>query len=225
MIHADNRFWLALLFLGTCLPAIGADPEVKAGGVVLVLPGPANDFAQAGDKLRTTFFELLVPSVNRLLSAYVPARTLAELDAGKTPGKLDVYAMVEVLRQAEYADCTPEIFDQVVSSMGSFDMTKVDVQQELDARLKALGSKPIELGRPEMLGGIFRKPDAAGFAMLLAVKQDNSTSTMAGGIGLVRVKQRVIFLYLYNKYESPDTISWLHKNLEAWCDAILAKNR
>jgi len=40
--------------------------------ILLALPALAADFAEAGDKLRSTFFELLVPSTNRLLTAYVP---------------------------------------------------------------------------------------------------------------------------------------------------------
>jgi hypothetical protein len=224
-----NRLCLALLLSGACLPAFAADPEVKAGGVTLALPGPANDFAEVGDKLKTTFFELLVPSTNRLLSAYLPTQRLAELNSGKAPGPFDVYAMVEVLRQAEYVDCTPEAFEEVLkgsaSSLGELDGKKVgDLEQELNIHLKALGTKPVELGRPEMLGAIFQKSNAAGFAMLTAVKQGDRNVTLAGGFALLRLKQRLIFAYLYHTYESPDTVTWLRKNLETWCDAILAKN-
>jgi hypothetical protein len=39
--------------------------------------------------------------------------------------------------------------------------------------------------------------------MLAAVKQENRSDTMAMGIGELRVKQRLVFAYLYRKYESP----------------------
>jgi hypothetical protein len=221
LIHTgDHRYWLVLPFFAACLSAVGADPEVKAGGIVLTLPAPANDFADAGDKLRTTFFELLVPSNNRLLSAYVPAKTRMEASGGKMPPGLDAYAMVEVSRQAEYTDCTPQAFEQVLKSvepsMGKLDAKKIgELEQELNIHLKSLSKRPIQVGHPEMLGAIFHKSNAAGFAMLMAVKEDDRSDTMAGGIALLRVKQRLIFAYLYRKYESPDTVSWLGKNLEA----------
>ena len=84
MTTANSCFWLGMLFFAACLPSVGADLELKAGGIALTLPGPANDFVEAGDKLRSTFFELMVPS-NRLVSAYLPAQTLAELNTAKRP--------------------------------------------------------------------------------------------------------------------------------------------
>ncbi len=229
MIHlGHNRFWLSALLFGACLTASPADPKVRAGGIELTLPGPANDFAEAGDKLRTTFFELLVPSNNRLLSAYLPVNVLANLSAA-VPRGLDIYAMVEVPRRAEYSELTSKAFDEVLqgmqNAMGKLDAGKVeDLQQEMNLRLKSLGTKPIDIGRPEMLGGIFQKSNAAGFAMLSAMKQDDRTTTMAIGMAVIRVKQRLVFAYLYHKYESSDTVSWVSKHLEAWCDAILDEN-
>lgn len=75
-----------------------------------------------------------------------------------------------------------------------------------------------------MLGAIFRKKDAAGVAMLMAVKTGDASITMAAVIGVLRVRERFPFLYLYRKYESPDTVEWARKTAEAWADAILAKN-
>jgi hypothetical protein len=83
--------WFALLLSRAWLLGAVADPEVQAGGVLLTLPGPNPDFVESGDKLRTTFFELLAPSTNRLLSAYLPPKAISDLSAGKTAGAMDVY--------------------------------------------------------------------------------------------------------------------------------------
>jgi hypothetical protein len=222
--------WFALLLSGPWLLGAGADPEVQAGGVLLTLPGPNSDFVESGDKLRTTLFELLVPSSNRLLSAYLPPHAISDLSAGKSAGAMDAYAMAQVPRRAEYADCTPQAFAQILKSlepsMGKLPADKVgQVEEEMNARLKSLDIGRIEFGHPEMLGGVFQKDDASGYAMLMAMKQGDHTTTMAGGFAVLRVKQRLVFAYLYRKYESPDTINWLDKNLEAWSDAILSKNK
>lgn len=222
--------WFALLLSAPWLQAAGVDPEVKAGGVLLTLPGPNPDFVESGDKLRTTLFELLVPSTNRLLSAYLPPQAISDLSAGKSAGAMDVYAMAQVPRRAEYVDCTPEAFVQILKSLepsfGKLLGEKVgQMEEEMNARLKSLDIGRIEFGHPEMLGGVFQKDDASGYAMLMAMKQGDHTTTMAGGFAVLRVKQRLVFAYLYRKYESPDTISWLNQNLEAWSDAILSKNK
>jgi hypothetical protein len=230
LIYPPAKAFLAvLLFFAACLPAACADPELKAGGTAVAVPGPAGDFVEAGDKLRAAFFELLVPSNNRLLSAYLQRKALTQTSEGNRT-VLDVYAMVEVPRRAEYADCTPQAFEKVLKSteayMGKWSAKNTgELEQELNNHLKTLGAKPIEVGRPEMLGGIFRKSDAAGFAMLATSKVPGATDTMATGFGLLRVKQRLILAYLYRKYESPETVRWVRTNLESWCDAVLAKNR
>jgi hypothetical protein len=226
----NQRSALAMLLLAACFPAAAADPEFKAGGVALILPGPSADFMEVGDKLRTTLFELLAPASNRLLSAYAPSRSITALNNGKGLGALDIYAMVEVARQSEYTNVTPQDFAEAMkgmeSSMGKLDAkTLENVEQELSVRLKSVGAASVEVGRPQMLGGLLKKPDAAGFAMLVAYKQGDRSVTMANGIAFVRVRQRLIFAYLFRKYESPDTVIWLRKNLEPWVDAILAKNK
>ncbi|MGJ5820779.1 hypothetical protein [Paludibaculum fermentans] len=204
-------------------------PRVKAGGVELAVPGPGN-FPEVGDRLRTTLFEVLTPSTNRLLSAYVPQATLTELTTGKVGDGLRHYAMLQVPRQAEYVECTPETFTQVLqgveSSMGNLDAKIVgDLGDEMNMRLKSLGSKSIEINRPEMLGGIFKKTDVSGFAMLVAFKQGERTVTMATTLAILRVKQKLLFAYFYKKYESPETVRDLSKDLEKWTDALLSANK
>jgi len=61
--------------------------------------------------------------------------------------------------------------------------------------------------------------------MLAAYKQEDRSVTMIIGTAFVRVKQRLIFVYLYRRYESPDTATLIRKELETWADAILAKNK
>jgi len=230
MQRARNRRWLALVFWGAWLSAVHADTEIKAGGVTLTIPSPASDFAEVGDKLRTTLFELLLPSTNRLLSAYLPAQKLAELNAGKLLGWMDLYAMLEVPRQAEYADCTEQAFAKVLQSidpsLANLDAkTVAQMEEEMNIHLKSIGTKPVEMGRPEILGKLFQKSNAAALAMLIGIKRDERSVNMACAFAVLRVKKRLIFAYVYRKYESPDEVIWLRKNLEAWCDAILTNNK
>jgi hypothetical protein len=230
MLQAGKRCTAIAVFL-LCAPitaAIAADPEVKAGGVPLVLPAPPGDFVEVGDRLRSTFFELLVPSPNRLLTAYTPPSKIDLIGKVKDPG-LDWYGMVEVPRLAEYTDFTPDTFEEVVQAMDT-SLGKVAAEQtgnamdEINLRLKELGGKPIEIGHQEMLGSFFREADAAGYGMLTGFKREEKTLTMTIGMAAVRVKQRLILAYIFRKYESPETVALLRKDLGSWADSILAKN-
>jgi len=194
-----------------------------------MIPGPTKDFEEVGDKLRTTVFEVLAPASNRLLSAYLPSVTLRDL-AGKAANGMDIYGMVEVPRQAEYQNCTPEAFEQVLKSvepaLGRLETDKFrQIEQEMQSRLKLLDVRQIEMSPPQMLGGIFKKDNAAGFAMLMNYKLGDHSVAMAGGTGILRVKNRLLFVYLFQKYESPDTVAQLRQGLEVWVDSILASNK
>jgi len=231
MLQAGKLCTAFALFLlcASTTGAMPADPEAKAGGVLLVLPAPPGDFVEVGDKLRSMFFELLVPSSNRLLTAYAPPSKIDMIGKVKDPG-LDWYGMVEVPRQAEYADFTPDAFEQVVkaldASLGKSAAAQTeDATAEINLRLKELGGKPIEIGHPEMLGSFFRVRDAAGYGLLIAMKQEDKNVTMANGMAAVRVKQRLVFAYIFRKFESPETVALVRKDLRSWADSILAENK
>ena len=140
--------------------------------------------------------------------------------------------MVEVPRRAEYADITPQQFDQVTknmaASLGETATKKTgDVEDEINVRLKALGAKPLTIDHPEMVGEVFRKTDAIGWAMLIGVKGPDSdaTSRMAGVLAVIRARQRILFAYIYRPYESPETIDSLRKMANSWTDQILIANK
>jgi hypothetical protein len=219
------------LLLAACAPVAAAGTEVKAGGVAIVFPSPASDFSEVGDKLRTTVFELLVPSANRLLSAYLPQEKLDELNRGTSQGGFDSYAMVEVIRQAEYVDISPEFFAQITKDFDPSQVGKAaagsvqDFESEMNSRLKALGTKTVDFGQPEILGALFQKPNATAIAMVMGLKQGDRSVNMSAGMAAIRVRQRFLFLYLFHQYNSPQTVIDLRKKLESWTDAILAANQ
>jgi hypothetical protein len=72
--------------------------------------------------------------------------------------------------------------------------------------MKALDLKEatVSMGAPIQLGG-------------------RTTKTGMGG-ALVRVKQRLLFVYFYTEYKNEETVTWLRKATEDWVDAILEAN-
>ncbi len=217
---------IAVLFIGASLPMHAADLKVRAGGLDLTLPLPEN-FEDVGEKYRTTLFELMVPSSNRLVAALAPPAEIAKMNEGKASGGLDAYAMIQAPRQMEYADCTPEAFQQVLKSVGApiGEVVREQISDEMNVRLKSLGQGSIDVGGTKDLGAVFRKTDAYGSVTLTKYSQGERSGTMAAGTALIRVRQRVIFAYIFRRYESPETVLSIGKSLEAWTDLILAKNR
>ncbi len=215
-----------MFLLGACLPLRSTEVKARAGGLDLTFPAPEN-FEDVGEKFRTMLFELLVPSANRLVAAFAPGTEIAKLNAGRASGGLDTYAMVEAPRQAEYADCTPEAFQQMLKGLGApvVELVREQAMEEFSARLKSLGEKSPDVGVPENVGPIFKKTDVYGSATLMKYSQGERSLTMVAASALIRVRQRVLYAYIFRRYESSETVVSTGKSLEVWADSILAKNK
>jgi hypothetical protein len=205
-------------------------PRFTVGGKEMVLPGPSRDFEEVGDRLRTTFFELLTHPSDRLVAAYLSSQTLADLTAGKNTGSLGLYGMVQAPRLQEYADCTPADFQEVLAGlkqvMGQTDNATLveQMQGAMSNQLNTMGFKSVSLEGFKPLGLAFQKPDAAGYLMRQVVQQENRKIPMITGISALRVKNRLLLVCLFRKNESPETVKSMRDDFEKWADRILAAN-
>lgn len=185
---------------------------------------------EMGDDYRVVM-EVFVPNQNRLVAAFVSPEDFALLKSGKLKS-LPRYALVEVPRTAEFMDLTPVAFKEVIDStnkeMGSnLDADVKQYQVELNQRMKDLNLEKAKVGlnKPIALGRFFSEQDAYGLGMMMPVKADGTTTRIVAGIVLLRIKNRLVFGYLYSVYKDEETLSWVRKSSEEWADAILKANR
>ncbi len=230
------RFHAAyLILMAGLLPCMaqspaGPAPVFRVGGVSITLPAPDSSFAEVGAEHRSTIFELFVPTENRLISAYVPSKELADLDTDKPRGATPTYGMIEVARRAESLTCGPSEFKQVTDgaseSMGSM-MSSVsgNVEAEMNRRLAALDLGSVSLGETKPIGGFFSKPNSYGFGMVTVMSAGGQSGKMAIGGFLTRVRDKLLFGYLYTEYKGTESALWLKTTTERWADAITAANK
>jgi hypothetical protein len=219
----------ALLSVTVLLPAQDK-PTYRAGLRNFTIPAPTPDLVEAGTDYRV-LLEPLVPINNRLVAAFLQPADLDTLRSGASAG-LGQYALVEITRRAEFADVSPEIFKQIADAVAAqfgaqVDATLKDQQDELNRRLKALGSSTsdITLDKPVQLGALFTKPDAASYGMIMPVSSGGKTKKMAMGMLVMHVQSRVLLVYLYCEYKDQSTIDWLRTTDEKWADSILQANK
>jgi hypothetical protein len=208
----------------------GSVQSFKAGGVAISIPSPSRGFVEAGD--RRSLMELFVPQTNRLLSAYMTPEDLARLNKGGDNTLLSKYGLVEVARRAEFMDCGANDFKEVINgakeAMGDVSSTSVkDTEEEFNRRMKALDipNARVSIGKPLMLGTLFSKPDEYGFGMITEYAMSGNNVKVVAGCAMLRVKNRLLFAYLYAEYKDEDTIKWIRKTTEEWSDAILKANK
>lgn len=203
----------------------------KAGGVPIAFPVPTAEMVEVGDDNRE-IMEVFVPSSNRLLAAFMPVKDLSRFENGDETLLLSQYGLVQVSRKAEYMDIDASDFEDVLAGAKEtfgdvMNSSAQEIEDEINQRLKALDldSAKIDIDEPLLLGSFFSKPDAYGFGMITQYSMGGDVFEMACGTAFVRVKDRLLFVYLYAEYVDQDTVNWLRKTTEAWVDAILAANR
>jgi hypothetical protein len=81
------------------------------------------------------------------------------------------------------------------------------------------------MGQPTQLGCFFSKQDAYGFGMIIATSVGGKTMKTGVGGAILRVKKKLLFVYLNAEYKNEDTIKWLRKATEQWSDAVLQANQ
>lgn len=210
-------------------PPAASENSYRAGALSFSFPSPGNNLVETGPDYRV-LLEPLAPDSNRLVTAFVPSDAMDALHAGTKPA-LQEYALIEVLRRAEFVNIDDETFKQVVAGVGQQLSSGLAgsiqaSQEELDHRLKALGSNDsVTLDKPLQLGTLFSKPDASGFGMVMLLTVKEGTVKVAAAISVIRVHSRIFFAYFYIPFKDETTISQLRTRDEQWTDAILNANR
>jgi hypothetical protein len=136
--------------------------------------------------------------------------------------------MVQINRSWESLDASRLDFDRLVKNMVPNDAelsAGAEGVQRLNRKIRARGMNPVEVDKPEFLGMAFRKPDAAATLVLGASRNGIETIPIVAGSADVRVRSRVLYVYLYSRFESEESVNWVRRNLEVWCDVILSRNR
>ena len=243
-MHANFRnslrslpFCMAAIFFLALTPLRSQDATkvsvlgcFRAGALSFSFPLPSGDLVETGADYRV-LLEPLVPATNRLVAAFVTPDDLVSLNGGNSK-RLTEYALVEVPRQAEFADVTPDIFKQIVDGTAAqfganLENQVKDTAEDINRRLKALNSSAatVSVDKPVYLGTLFSKTDAHGFGATMAFSSEGTKVTMAMGLVVLRVHNRVFFAYLYKRYEDESTLLWLRKATEQWADSILNANK
>jgi len=169
--------------------------------------------------------EPLAPAKLRLIAAFILSDNLAQLPGSTTP--LTKYALVEVPRAAEFVDVDEATFKTVVDGMSqqfSSGTLQSTMQTEIDRHYADLGGGKPTVDKPTQLGTMFSKPNASGFAMLMPMAVNDKTVTLVAATLAVRVRNRILFAYLYTQYKDKASVDWITKTSESWVDSILKSN-
>jgi hypothetical protein len=228
-----KRLLLCILLILPFVPAMAhaSNCSTTVGGIAVVVPVPLAKFTEVGiDK--HDFFEWLVPTGNRLLCAFVPVDLLPTL---KKPAMgMDRYMLVETVQS--YDDAKKEVpsadFEEIITAVkaklgDTKEMNQIiqPTGEELNRKLKAIDdSKDVSLDQPSNLGTIFQSPNVYAFAMIVPVTSAGTTKRVINASVLLRVRDRLVFAYIYASGGDQTSLQWTQQTASAWAQQILASN-
>lgn len=219
-----------------CSAAFGqAASSVQLGARRVALPPPdgfveiISRYRSAVDRLRAT-----EDPGNEILSISVPDSFTKQLDASQDID-LEFYTKISISKTYKAANISPEFYASVVKEMEKNFSTYFSPDSALMKDVEKNSSK----GLTELLGekvtvniggttplGFFEKSENVFSAMLLInLEVYGRKLAILGTLSLVRVNQRLIFVYAYKLAPKADDVKVMGDFAKKWTAKILSANK
>lgn len=211
---------------------------IDVGGTQIYVPAP-NSFHEVSQLSPETrkLAETMTPPDNRLLAVFVSEADLGRIMKGESP-QLYRYMYLQVFRELEKSGLTAAEFQQlgnqvkqqqetllekVRSRVGSLvDSASAKLSKERNIPLK------IQFGEQAPLGVFLNNSDAIGFASLARVRVSANgkqvDDVIASGVSFIRVKGKLLFAYVYGKYDDQQDVEWVRTTSINWLAHLSSSN-
>jgi len=208
------------------------------GNQVIAIPAPIG-FEEAASQFESikNHFTLTEAPGNDMLAVHLPHADCQKLRAGEF-GPFNSYTKVSVRSDVRSVDYSAERFANLVAEFRKNGSQILDINSPtMKATLEHLGKgltelrkqeTQVDMSQPLNLGEFDTRPNVYSVMLLMNFKTQSSdgeaSSLIAGGLSYVRVKQRLIYVYTYRKYESSSDVEALRDFTKQWIGQILAAN-
>ncbi|MCA1578291.1 MAG: hypothetical protein LC794_13115 [Acidobacteria bacterium] len=212
--------------------------SVQLGNKVIVIPAPEGyEEATAQFKQIKDRFSATEAPENDMLLVHLPLTDCELLRQGSNATYVQ-YTKISVLRAARSLNVTSAIMTLAVEELRKSAPAFLDpnspelqkIQRQVSRGLSQADAKEtkVDFGKPVMLGEFNVKPDLFSMLLLLTVKGTVGgvavTTPMLLSVSYVRVKERLIFVYAYRKFDSKVDVEPLKLFTEKWTGSIIAAN-
>ena len=213
--------------------------SVQIGGTVILIPDP--DGFEEGTSQFPAFksrMEATEASQNDMLLAHLPVSDCELFRRGFNP-TFNHYTKVSVLRTAREMTVTAAMMKELVANfrqnIGTYldpnGQAMKDLERKVGQGLSQLDANEtkIDFSKPQQLGEFDTRPDINSFLMLVTVKANvngtEQTVLVLATTSIVRVKDRILFVYTFVKYRANTDMNTLKAFTTKWTTSILAANR
>ena len=211
----------------------------QLGNQATRIPTPAGfeEAASQFEKIKSHFTATEAPD-NDMLAIYMSRADCNKLRAGGF-GPFDFYTKVSIRRGVREEEYSAERFASLITAFRQNGTQILDINgpalkdivKRLDKSLTELNQQEteVELSQPVNLGEFDTRPNVYSVMLLMNVRTttgDASASVpVLGGLSYVRIKERMVYVYTYRKYNAETDVQILRDFTREWIGQILAANR
>lgn len=193
----------------------------------IVIPVPRFGLIEVGSENHHLFAQV-VPNTNRLLAAYYKPEELTDKIAGKK-GWTSSYALIETVIDVENIDISPAQFSQLNEESKKLIATRWDTiitltQEVIRSRFGDINERQFDLGKFEHLAVVQDTTDIFSYLLRMDIKSNDEVMRYVATATYIRAKSKLLLIYLYRRYENPETILALVKDSQEWNRNILVAN-
>jgi hypothetical protein len=210
----------------------------QLGNKTVVIPPPAGfeEATSQSAEVKRIFTVTEDPGLD-LLAVHVPAELMDKIRRGDRE-PFSLYTKVSIPKRLRATDASPTDFSTFVSSIQTSFTQALDpdsatmktIKKAQDRNLTELLEQDatIDFSKPINLGQVVKTP--ASYGQLLLIKTKLQTGDLqkevviVGGMGIVRVKQRIVFVYTYKFFNSAEDIEMVRAFTRKWLDEIVKAN-
>lgn len=210
----------------------------ELGNQVVTIPAPEGfeEAASQFEGVRNHFAATEAPG-NDMLAVHLPHADCEKLRAGEF-GPFSFYTKISVRQAVRATDYSTQRFANLVTEFRKNGSKILDVNSPaMKATLENLGKNlselnnqetQVDMSQPVNLGEFDTRANIYSVMLLINFKTQSGAGDVnrliAGGLSYVRVKQRLIYVYTYRKYESKTDVEVLRDFTMKWIGQIFAAN-
>lgn len=216
-------------------------PEVltiQLGDQVIRIPAPVGfeEAASQFEKIKNYFTVTEAPT-NDMLAVHLPQADCEKLRGGQF-GPFEFYTKISVAKSIRGENYSAERFADLVATFRKSGAQILDLDsptmkgatEHLSKSLSELSKQEsqVDFSQPVNLGEFDTRRNVYGVMLLFSIKtkvgDTEKNVPLVGGMSFVRIKQRMIYVYTYRRYESKADVEVLRDFTKQWISQILAAN-
>lgn len=208
---------------------------LKLGKRTVRVPAPSG-FVEGAERfadLKSRFSVTESPG-NEMLAVLLPESIVPLLEKGEIP-RFDEWAKISILKTIKEIDVDAASFKDFAEKFEKMTPQLIDeknptfknaVSNARKGLNDLLGNDTVmDISQPKSLGTFDRKADTHSTLIVVTLKDALGSRLLLGTLTLLRVNQRLLFVYTYHEYTKDDDPERVRNFSKKWTTDILAANK